>query len=169
MSYYNPDKRQVYYQQRFVEVAGKCEICGGQDRLVIDHDHQTGKLRGLLCYRHNTGLGLFRDNPILLEKAAAYLRAAGTTGAVWIPKRNRKIANVPRFVTPKLIQREYAMELLKQPWHKSDRARARLLAQTHGISYTAAQARICRLRRDLECEAQAQNTASAPSENPTNL
>lgn len=38
-----------------------------------DHNHQTGKVRGILCSPCNTGLGLFRDNPILLEAAKRYL------------------------------------------------------------------------------------------------
>jgi hypothetical protein len=60
------------------EQKGVCRICGRPNengkRLFIDHDHETGKVRGLTCDRCNTGLGMFRDNPILLEAAAAYLR-----------------------------------------------------------------------------------------------
>lgn len=41
--------------------------------LVVDHDHVTGKIRGLLCSNHNSGLGLFEDNALLLRKAATYL------------------------------------------------------------------------------------------------
>ncbi len=42
--------------------------------LSVDHDHATGKLRGLLCFRCNTTLGRVNDNPELLEQMAAYLR-----------------------------------------------------------------------------------------------
>ncbi len=58
---------------------GRCLICGTGLRLVrahIDHDHVTGRVRGILCHCCNLGLGHFRDNPDLLEKAAAYLRRA---------------------------------------------------------------------------------------------
>lgn len=43
--------------------------------LDVDHDHETGEIRGLLCSRCNGGLGLFCDNPSLLKKAIAYLEA----------------------------------------------------------------------------------------------
>lgn len=60
----------------------QCEICG--DALVwhmkgqghsanIDHCHTTGKVRGVLCRKCNTAIGLFKDNPALLWKAAVYL------------------------------------------------------------------------------------------------
>ena len=61
-----------------MEHDGYCEICGGPPtgrtkRLSIDHDHATGAFRGLLCGHCNTGLGMFKDNPNLLEKAIQYL------------------------------------------------------------------------------------------------
>lgn len=55
---------------------GQCAICGivPQDRMVVDHCHETGKVRGLLCRPCNAGLGIFRDSPSILEAAIAYLR-----------------------------------------------------------------------------------------------
>jgi len=53
----------------------ECVICGAAETLVVDHDHVTGKVRGMLCNHCNRGLGHFRDNPTLLEFAAQYLYA----------------------------------------------------------------------------------------------
>lgn len=54
----------------------ECVICGSQDKLVVDHDHITGEVRGMLCNHCNRGLGHFRDDPMLLEFAAQYLYAS---------------------------------------------------------------------------------------------
>lgn len=52
----------------------ECEICGLQSRnLHVDHDHATGKLRGVLCSLCNIGLGHFKDNYDSLVQAAHYV------------------------------------------------------------------------------------------------
>jgi Recombination endonuclease VII len=57
---------------------GRCAICGTDKpghyrRFVVDHCHESGGVRGLLCERCNTGLGYYNHEPQLLSKAAAYL------------------------------------------------------------------------------------------------
>lgn len=57
---------------------GRCALChgdepGGQGTWHVDHDHATGRVRGLLCTHCNVGLGMFRDNPDLLAAAIDYL------------------------------------------------------------------------------------------------
>lgn len=67
---------------RYAEmVKGGCQICGTQERLVVDHDHaccnnvsSCGKcIRGILCDNHNSALGRFNDDPALLLAAVEYL------------------------------------------------------------------------------------------------
>jgi hypothetical protein len=63
---------------------GSCAICGTTDfnysrgkKPHIDHCHETGKVRGLLCGHCNIGIGQFFDNVSLLEKAIIYLKEHG--------------------------------------------------------------------------------------------
>lgn len=52
----------------------RCAICGEPDeRLHVDHEHASRRIRGLLCGRCNRAVGLFRDDPSLIRSAAAYL------------------------------------------------------------------------------------------------
>lgn len=41
--------------------------------MEVDHNHQTGAARALLCSRCNGGLGLFEDDPALMRRGIAYL------------------------------------------------------------------------------------------------
>lgn len=55
-------------------VPEKCSICSATNLLNIDHDHTTGKLRGLLCPNCNSGIGKFKESPDLLYAAIEYLK-----------------------------------------------------------------------------------------------
>lgn len=50
-----------------------CAICKNETRLHVDHDHETGRVRGLLCLNCNNGLGMFDDRVELMQKAIRYL------------------------------------------------------------------------------------------------
>lgn len=50
-----------------------CELCGARDRLHIDHDHITNKVRGVLCSGCNNKLGSIGDNAEFINKALEYL------------------------------------------------------------------------------------------------
>ena len=56
-----------------VNQQNKCAICENETKLFVDHNHQTGKVRGFLCNMCNSGLGLFKDNITLMKKATEYL------------------------------------------------------------------------------------------------
>jgi len=68
------------YNGLLAEQHGRCKICltthsnrRTTNRLAVDHDHNTGLIRGLLCESCNRAIGLLKDNPSLLRKAAEYL------------------------------------------------------------------------------------------------
>ena len=65
---------QEEYMKLFEEQRCVCAICGKQDILQVDHDHETGLVRGLLCPTCNRGLGMFYDNHVYLEAAILYLK-----------------------------------------------------------------------------------------------
>lgn len=68
------------YDRRFTEQGGVCAICrlpaqrSGQPRLLdVDHSHETGRIRGLLCNPCNRAIGLFKNDTRLLQRTIEYL------------------------------------------------------------------------------------------------
>ena len=72
------------YEQMLANQNGACAICkqeeteihprsGTQRRLAVDHCHDTGRIRGLLCNRCNRAIGLFRDSAQIIRSAINYL------------------------------------------------------------------------------------------------
>lgn len=64
---------------------GMCAICetafSAKTKANVDHDHKTGRIRGLLCFRCNVVLGHVKDSVTILEKLAAYLLSAKASSA----------------------------------------------------------------------------------------
>lgn len=58
------------------EQEGRCRICNNERPLVVDHDHDTGRFRGLLCQQCNAMLGMVGDDPEVLRRAIDYLEAS---------------------------------------------------------------------------------------------
>lgn len=65
------------YQEMLAAQGGRCAICATdkphKGALHVDHDHDTGEVRGLLCFCCNAGIGKLKDDPRLLVKALWYL------------------------------------------------------------------------------------------------
>ena len=66
------------YDALFISQGCGCAVCGGKgwtekSRMPVDHDHETGKIRGILCDSCNTMLGLAKDNQDILRMLIAYL------------------------------------------------------------------------------------------------
>lgn len=70
------------FTRQLISQGGQCAICcgdepGGMGTWHVDHDHETGKVRGLLCHHCNMLLGHARDNRGTLAAASAYLDTKG--------------------------------------------------------------------------------------------
>ena len=67
------------YAEILIKQDNKCAICGSSgsgkesDRFVVDHCHTTGRVRGLLCWPCNIGIGMFKDREDLLKSVISYL------------------------------------------------------------------------------------------------
>jgi len=71
-------KRYGLTEEQYAALGGKCHICGLEKhahgyRLHVDHDHATGKVRGLLCNGCNTGIGGLKHDVETMRKAISYL------------------------------------------------------------------------------------------------
>ena len=75
----------VDFDQMLASQKGRCRICGTdkpghKGRFCVDHNHNTGEVRGILCHKCNTALGLLQDSPSLLQSARDYLLKEGHYG-----------------------------------------------------------------------------------------
>jgi Recombination endonuclease VII len=73
------------YDRMLASQGGGCALCGKRAEeqkrygkyLHVDHDHDTGRVRGLLCDRHNLLIGQWDHDSMLLRRAAEYIESAG--------------------------------------------------------------------------------------------
>ena len=66
---------------------GRCAICGREGPEHVDHDHTTGRIRGVLCFNCNGGLGQFGDDVARLQQAIEYLERSAADETLAIVKR----------------------------------------------------------------------------------
>lgn len=65
----------------YEEQCGLCALCIlPMKKMCVDHCHDTGKVRGLLCGSCNTGLGMFKDNTEVMKRGIAYVKSCGRSG-----------------------------------------------------------------------------------------
>lgn len=95
-------------RRMFEEQNHRCALCGGEGfkmadhhrvPLVVDHCHDTGKVRQLLCHNCNRALGLLKDDVGLMRRAATYIEAH-REGATTIPQGSRSEAIADRSAVP---------------------------------------------------------------------
>jgi hypothetical protein len=77
-AYKTTDGKTVYLKAKdrfdlMNELGTTCNICGSEEVLRLDHCHESGKFRGVLCNQCNVGLGSFRDSPERMQLAINYL------------------------------------------------------------------------------------------------
>lgn len=74
------------FETMLSEQGGGCAICGDRSRpFCVDHCHRLGMVRGVLCRRCNTGIGMLQDSATLVLKAHEYLKKHLTKPANVIP------------------------------------------------------------------------------------
>jgi hypothetical protein len=61
------------YEGLLASQGGRCAICGNPDADNVDHDHETGKVRGILCFKCNVAIGLVDEDSDRARRAAEYL------------------------------------------------------------------------------------------------
>lgn len=68
------------FERMWVFQDAKCAICETPDpdkKMLVDHCHKTGKVRGLLCRGCNFGIGFLQDSPAIIQRASGYIKSGG--------------------------------------------------------------------------------------------
>jgi len=88
-NYYRMTEAQ--FNELWAQQDGKCGVCSVEmlpkgrhgHSVAIDHNHETGAVRGLLCRGCNNGIGCLQDSPEILKAAAQYLSERGHYGSLF--------------------------------------------------------------------------------------
>lgn len=70
------------YERMVGSQKGRCAVCFRKRKLVVDHNHDTGRVRGLLCSPCNSALGMVNDDPVWVRNLSAYLESTDPTALV---------------------------------------------------------------------------------------
>ncbi|MEV0199299.1 endonuclease domain-containing protein [Nonomuraea sp. NPDC050691] len=93
------------FGRMLAEQGGLCAICRVVPGTFVDHCHRTGRVRGVLCFNCNNGLGHFDDNTMLLELAAYYLTGEGFWPEFVVPPQASRADEAARTRTYHLSRR----------------------------------------------------------------
>lgn len=98
---------------------GKCAIChkeaGKRKEMAIDHDHKTGKIRGILCSFCNFALGFCKDDPEILKSMIAYLETGGSgSEIVYCKPRPKKVSKSDDFKNKIVVELFFGPKSIKQ-------------------------------------------------------
>lgn len=63
----------IEWDEMMLNQGGRCAVCDTETKLCVDHDHKTGKVRGLLCNKCNTALGLLKESKQTITALLNYL------------------------------------------------------------------------------------------------
>jgi len=120
------------YQALLDRQGGDCAICHqptengfGQRGFHLDHDHETGQIRGLLCLGCNTGLGGFADDPVRLRSAIRYLAAVREPLVVKraSPKVRAQCGTVSGYMRHRRLNEEKC-DACREAWSKYNSSKA---------------------------------------------
>lgn len=120
-----------------------CAICGNQcssgRALAVDHDHNTGNIRGLLCTRCNMGIGLLRTSE-LLSSAINYINQP-PLDLSYLPKHQPHVVS--------LAEHNLLVQFIKDDTLLTLRSKARAFAASTGLTEVCAMSRIRRALRTV--------------------
>lgn len=87
------------FNAMLVASGGRCAICHKERELVVDHDHATGEVRGLLCHHCNKALGFLGDSVAVATAAVLYLTERSGAVVARQPHKLEAVGSTPTSAT----------------------------------------------------------------------